>query len=219
MRWLPQGVLEFLGRGDGQVKLRGFRIELGEIEAVLRQHEGVREAVVVLREEETGDKRLVGYVVGVSGEEVPGSGELRAFLLAHLPDYMVPGEFVALEAVPLTPNGKLDREALPLPESRQPSVVVGEQQPRTEAEAVLARIWAGVLRQEQVGVQENFFELGGDSILSIQIVARANAAGLASKHKIRAVRIIDSSASNYCSRNDSSKRKRPPLSGAARSLW
>ncbi|NOK35298.1 non-ribosomal peptide synthase/polyketide synthase, partial [Corallococcus exercitus] len=175
-RWLPDGELEYLGRVDFQVKLRGFRIELGEVESVLSQSLSVREAVVVLREDSPGVKRLIAYVVPREGQEVD-SASLRSHLQAKLPEYMVPSAFVALEALPLNANGKLDRQALPLPEasaSAQASFVA----PRTPVEIQLARIWAQVLGLPRVGVHDNFFELGGDSIISLQVVARARLVGL-----------------------------------------
>ncbi len=176
VRWLAGGTLEFLGRVDHQVKVRGFRIEPGEVEAALRGHPGVAEAAVVAREDVPGQRRLVGYVVAV--EDVAGSGvtpgALREWLRERLPEHLVPSAFVLLEALPLTPNGKLDRRALPAPERGEGGRVA----PRTEAERALAQVWAEVLRVERVGVEENFFELGGDSILSIQVVSRARRRGL-----------------------------------------
>ncbi|HEV2754810.1 MAG TPA: amino acid adenylation domain-containing protein, partial [Actinomycetota bacterium] len=171
-RYLADGNIEFLGRVDHQVKIRGFRIEPGEIEACLVVHEAVRDAVVVARSD-AGDKRLVAYVVG----DVATTSELRSHVSRSLPDYMVPAHFVVLDELPLTPNGKLDRAALLAPEGR-PEVEAPYAPARTPAEEVLAAIWCEVLGLERVGVHDNFFELGGDSILSIQIVARANAAGL-----------------------------------------
>nr|QEO74169.1 condensation domain-containing protein [uncultured bacterium] len=172
-RWLHDGSIEFLGRVDHQVKIRGFRIEPGEIEACLVAHETIRDAVVVARSD-GGDKRLVAYVVG---EDVPTTTDLRAHVSRALPDHMVPAHFVVLDELPLTPNGKLDRAALPAPEGR-PDLEAAFTPARTPAEETLAGIWCEVLGLEQVGIHDNFFELGGDSILSIQIVARANAAGL-----------------------------------------
>ncbi|HEV2756650.1 MAG TPA: amino acid adenylation domain-containing protein, partial [Actinomycetota bacterium] len=171
-RYLSDGDIEFLGRVDHQVKIRGFRIEPGEIEACLVAHDAMRDAVVVARSD-GGDKRLVAYVVG----DVATTSELRAYVSKSLPDYMVPAHFVVLDELPLTPNGKLDRAALPAPEGR-PELGVAYAAARTPAEEVLAAIWCEVLGLERVGIHDNFFELGGDSILSIQIVARANAAGL-----------------------------------------
>jgi len=147
------------------VKIRGFRIELGEIEAALRGIDGVRDATVIVREDEPGDRRLVAYVVGESDAE-----RLRDELRRGLPEHMVPGAFVAMDALPLTPNGKLDRRALPAPEyaAAAGSYVA----PSNPVEQVLAEIWADVLRLERVGVRENFFAIGGHSLLATRIVAR-----------------------------------------------
>ncbi|HSF42975.1 MAG TPA: amino acid adenylation domain-containing protein, partial [Thermoanaerobaculia bacterium] len=169
-RFLPNGEVEYLGRLDHQVKVRGFRIELGEIEAALFALPGVRQAVVLARE-----GRLVAYVVGDAE-----AAELRPSLSERLPDYMVPAAFVALEALPLTVNGKVDRKAL-LAMGTAPGLegaASGYVAPRTREEEILAAVWAQVLRVPRVGVTDNFFELGGDSILSVQIVARARQAGL-----------------------------------------
>ncbi|MGE0127959.1 MAG: amino acid adenylation domain-containing protein [Blastocatellales bacterium] len=178
VRRLPDGQVEFLGRTDNQVKIRGYRVELEEIEAALGQHPSVRQAVVVAREEEAGHKRLVGYVVGKNGM-APGAIELQSFVKERLPDYMAPSAIVTLEALPLTANGKVDRKALPAPDQagleREREYVA----PRTPTEELLANVWAQVLGVEKVGINDNFFStLGGDSILSIQIIARANQAGL-----------------------------------------
>ncbi|MGH3904698.1 MAG: amino acid adenylation domain-containing protein, partial [Pseudonocardiaceae bacterium] len=177
VRWTAEGLLEYLGRTDEQVKIRGFRVEPGEVETALQGHPQVGAAAVIARADGPGLKRLVAYVVATAGGPAPTVGELRGFLGASLPDYMVPAAFVALEALPLTRNGKLDRKALPAPEF---GVVggAGHVAPRTESEAVLAGIWAEVLGVDRVGVDDNFFELGGDSILSIQVVSRARQAGL-----------------------------------------
>src|SRR5262249_43789198 len=150
--------------------------EPGEIEAALREHVGVREAVVVAREDEAGQKRLVAYVVGREGRG-PSPAELRGHLQERMPEYMVPGVYVEVEELPRTPSGKLDRRSLPAPsgERMAEGAYVG---PRTAVEEVLCGIWERVLKVERVGVEDNFFELGGDSILSIQIAARARAAGL-----------------------------------------
>jgi amino acid adenylation domain-containing protein/non-ribosomal peptide synthase protein (TIGR01720 family) len=174
VRWTTDGQIRYLGRADHQVKVRGFRIELGEVESALLRHPGIAEAVAVVREESTGHKRLVGYVVPASSAPVDPA-ELRAFLARSLPDYMVPAAIVVLAALPLNPNGKLDRRALPAPDWTARG---GHVAPRTETERVLAGIWAEVLGLAEVGVEDNFFELGGDSILSIQVVSRARAAGL-----------------------------------------
>ena len=166
-RWTSAGVLEFLGRNDSQVKLRGQRIELGEIEARLRDH--VREATVMVREDRPGDQRLVAYVVPAAAGVTDGS--LRRALKRSLPDYMVPAAFVTLSVLPLTPNGKLDRAALPAPE-RGVSASTGYVPPRTETEAALARVWAEVLGLDRVSVEDDFFDLGGHSMLATQVVAR-----------------------------------------------
>uniref|UniRef100_UPI00140BE72A non-ribosomal peptide synthetase n=1 Tax=Pseudomonas akapageensis TaxID=2609961 RepID=UPI00140BE72A len=168
VRWLADGSLEYLGRIDQQVKVRGYRIELGEIEARLQAHADVGEAVVVLR-----DKRLVGYVVSSRDDSL--AEELKAQLKDALPDYMVPSKILVLERFPLTPNGKVDRKALPEPVWESQSY----QAPTTPEEQALAAIWQQVLGLEQVGLHDNFFELGGDSIVSIQVVSRARQAGLA----------------------------------------
>ena len=177
-RYRGDGELEYLGRIDNQVKLRGYRIELGEIEAALCGVAGVREAVVIARVDAQGEQRLVAYVV-VAAEQagMDQGGRLRRELAARLPDYMVPAAIVELAQLPLTANGKVDRRALPEParSSRRASEQAGA---RTPVEELLCGIWAEVLGVESVGVDENFFELGGDSILSIQIVARAARAGL-----------------------------------------
>jgi amino acid adenylation domain-containing protein/non-ribosomal peptide synthase protein (TIGR01720 family) len=176
-RVLSNGDIEYLGRIDHQVKIRGFRIELGEIEAVLDTHPAVREAVVLAREDGPGEKRLVAYLVCREGAS-PTVGELRAFVKEKLPDSMVPAAFVLLAALPLTANGKVDRKALPAPEEgERPDLGETFVAPASRAEEELAKIWASVLRLEKVGVHDNFFEIGGDSILSIQIVARAQQAG------------------------------------------
>ncbi|MFI9009949.1 non-ribosomal peptide synthase/polyketide synthase [Actinosynnema sp. NPDC053489] len=174
-RWLD-GRLDYLGRADHQVKIRGFRIELGEIEAALEAHDDVAESVAAVREH-AGRKLIVGYVVPAAGRTAPAAGELRGFLARSLPEHMVPSAFVALDRLPLTGNGKLDRKALPAPEWE--TTGSGHVAPRTEAERVLAEIWAQVLGVERVGVEDDFFELGGDSIISIQIVSRARQAGFA----------------------------------------
>ncbi|ARN83875.1 hypothetical protein B1812_21565 (plasmid) [Methylocystis bryophila] len=169
-RHRADGDIEFLGRIDHQVKIRGFRIELGEIEAALSRIAGVREAAVLAREDQPGDKRLVAYVAGREGT-TPAAGELRAALQAHLPDYMLPSAFVTLDALPLTANGKVDRKALPAPDlgALQAHRYVA---PRTATEAALCRIWAQTLGLERVGVEDNFFELGGHSLLAVQVISR-----------------------------------------------
>ncbi|HEX8613863.1 MAG TPA: non-ribosomal peptide synthase/polyketide synthase [Telluria sp.] len=165
-RWLADGSLEYLGRNDHQVKLRGFRIELGEIEAQLARQSGVRQAVVLAREDHPGDKRLVAYVVGDAD-----SVALRAAMAQALPDYMVPAAFVTLDALPLTPNGKLDRHALPAPQG-EAYAQRAYAAPQGEAEIAIAQIWAELLRVERVGRDDNFFELGGHSLLAVQLMER-----------------------------------------------
>jgi acyl-coenzyme A synthetase/AMP-(fatty) acid ligase len=159
------GELEFLGRTDHQVKVRGYRIELGEIEALLARAPGVREAVVVAREDAPGDVRLVGYVTGRAEPEA-----LRELARAALPEYMVPAAVVVLERLPLTPNGKLAREALPRPEAARPERAYAA--PESEQEASLAQLWAEVLGLERVGLDDNFFDLGGHSLLVVKLQRR-----------------------------------------------
>jgi amino acid adenylation domain-containing protein len=168
VRWRAEGKLEFMGRLDDQVKIRGFRIEPGEVEAAMAAYPGVREARVMMREDQPGDKRLVAYVVGEAGRvEVDG---LRAHLLRSLPEYMVPQAIVALDRLPLNANGKVDRKALPVPEYA--AYADRYVAPRTPVEEVLAGIWAEVLRLERVGVAESFFDLGGHSLLATRVVSR-----------------------------------------------
>jgi amino acid adenylation domain-containing protein len=170
VRWLAEGAVEFGGRLDEQVKVRGFRVEPGEIEAALRRHPGVAECTVVGREDEPGDRRLVAYVVPAAAEAETDAEALRAHLRGTLPEYMVPAAFVALAALPLNPNGKVDRRALPAPDyaAAEASYVA----PRTPAEEVLAAVWAEVLRVERVGAHDGFFELGGHSLLATRVVSR-----------------------------------------------
>jgi amino acid adenylation domain-containing protein len=184
-RYRRDGELEFLGRGDDQVKVRGYRVELGEVETMLSQHPGVREAVVVAREEPGGGKRLVAYVVAHDaaregsgngdnggGESGVRSSELRAYLKERLPEYMVPGAYVQLEQMPLSPNRKVDRKALPEPEGagveRETEYVAA----RTPVEELLVEIWAELLGLERVSIHDNFFELGGHSLLATQLVSK-----------------------------------------------
>jgi amino acid adenylation domain-containing protein len=167
-RYLSDGNIEFLGRLDHQVKIRGFRIELGEIEAVLAQHSQVRESVVIAREDQPDDKRLVAYFVPRQ-EQVPTNSEFRRFLKEKLPDYMVPSAFVLLAQLPLTPNGKIDRRALPAPEGLSLQLAADYVMPQTEAERLIAAIWQQVVQVEKVGIHDNFFELGGHSLLMVQI--------------------------------------------------
>jgi acyl-coenzyme A synthetase/AMP-(fatty) acid ligase/acyl carrier protein len=170
VRYLRDGNIEYLGRIDHQVKIRGFRIELGEIEAVLRQHRAVEDAVVIGQEYDLHDKRLVAYVVP-SQEQVLSTSELRHYLKQKLPDHMVPSAFVRLEALPLTPNDKVDRRALPMPD-RIRSVEETFAPPLTPFEEALAGIWSEVLRLDSVGIHDNFFALGGHSLLATQVISR-----------------------------------------------
>jgi acyl-CoA synthetase (AMP-forming)/AMP-acid ligase II/acyl carrier protein len=162
-RALPDGTLEFLGRIDHQVKIRGFRIELGEVEAVLRRQSAVREAIVVVREEPSRDRRLVAYLVGPEERELP---RIREALRAVLPEHMVPADLVVLPTLPLTPNGKLDRSALPAPE-RAPQASYAA--PRGALEQSLAAIWHELLGIPRVSRSDNFFDLGGHSLLMVQL--------------------------------------------------
>jgi len=170
-RWRAEGNLEFLGRRDRQVKLRGFRIELGEIEAVLRGHPALRDAVVLAREDQPGDKYLVAYVVP-QPHQAPSPQQLRDFLGTHLPDYMLPAAFVRLEALPLTPNGKVDRQALPAPDAARQDLEGAFVAPRDPLELQLTQIWEMVLRSAPIGVRDNFFELGGHSLLAMRLMAQ-----------------------------------------------
>ncbi|HVQ38828.1 MAG TPA: amino acid adenylation domain-containing protein, partial [Pyrinomonadaceae bacterium] len=171
-RYLADGTIEFIGREDSQVKVRGYRIELDEINAVLQRHPQVSEAVVVVREEANGERRLVGYVTnGASGSADVAVAELREYLRARLPGYMVPQAVVMLAEMPRTPNGKVDRRALAELEA-QPLSIEGYSEPRTAVEELLVNIWSGVLRIEGVSTEQNFFELGGHSLLATQVIAR-----------------------------------------------
>ncbi len=168
-RYRPDGEVEFAGRADHQVKIRGFRIELGEIEAALGRHPAVREAAVIAREDGGRERYLAAYVVAAPGAPAPAAAELRAHLAARLPDYMVPAAFVPLDALPLTPNRKLDRRALPAPE---PAVAAGSIAPRTPAESAVAALFGEVLGRSEVGAGDRFFDLGGHSLLAIRLLAR-----------------------------------------------
>ncbi|MGI9032142.1 MAG: amino acid adenylation domain-containing protein [Acidimicrobiales bacterium] len=174
-RWLPSGEIEFLGRLDHQVKVRGFRIESGEVEAALTAYPAVSDAVVVAREDAPGDTRLVAYVVA-SGEAAPTASALRQFVADRLPPYMVPGAFVTLDALPHTPNGKVDRAALPAPPRSRPDLATPWVAPAGPAEEAMAAIWSQVLGIDGLGADDDFFDLGGHSLLATQIVARAREA-------------------------------------------
>ena len=192
-RWRADGNIEFLGRNDFQVKVRGFRIELGEIEARLAEHPGIRDAVVIAREDTAGDKRLVAYVTssnnksskdkedkeeqGRAPEETIQAEELRAHLAAKLPEYMVPAAYVKLKSLPLTANGKLDRKALPAPDASA-YATRGYEEPQGEIETKLAAIWAEILKVDRVGRRDNFFELGGHSLMALTLIERMRRSGL-----------------------------------------
>jgi len=177
VRYLQDGNIEFLGRIDNQVKVRGFRIELGELEAVINQHPAIQENVVVVREDEPGDKRIVAYLV-TKQQAALSVSDLRSFLNKKLPEYMMPSVFMQIAALPLTPNVKVDKRALPLPNITRSELDKEFVPPQTPIEIKLAEIWSEILHVEQVGIYDNFFELGGDSILTIQIIAKANQAGI-----------------------------------------
>jgi thioesterase domain-containing protein/acyl carrier protein len=173
-RYLGDGNIEYIGRLDSQIKIRGFRVELGEVEAVLSQHPAVQQSVVIAREDVPGDKRLVAYVI-LNSEQVAIIDKLRHFLKQRLPDYMVPSAFVMLEALPMTPNGKVDRRSLPEPpQTRQETEAIVV--PRDEAELQLANIWEKVLGIQPIGIRDNFFDLGGNSLLALRLVAQVEKA-------------------------------------------
>ncbi|RPH96825.1 MAG: amino acid adenylation domain-containing protein, partial [Calditrichaeota bacterium] len=176
VRYHHDGKIEYLGRIDHQVKIRGYRIELGEIETTLRRFPQIRDVAVVVYEEIPGDKRLVAYYT--FQKEKPTVEELRAFLHERLPEYMVPSYFVSMEELPRTPNGKLNRKALPRPHINRSDLSSVYSAAHSEVEKLLSQIWQGVLNVEQVGIDDNFFALGGDSILSIQVLARARQHGI-----------------------------------------
>ncbi|MFP2934925.1 AMP-binding enzyme, partial [Pyxidicoccus sp. 3LG] len=170
VKWRASGELDFLGRVDTQVKVRGFRIELGEVESALASHPAVRDAVVVVREDGPLGKRLVGYAVPAPGQSVEVE-ELRQYLRERLPEYMVPAALMRLDAMPLTPNGKVDRKALPTPDAstevRRDFVA-----PRSATEQALAEQWSALLGVAKVGIHDGFFELGGHSLIATQAISR-----------------------------------------------
>lgn len=172
--WLPDGNLELIGRKDHQVKIRGYRVELGEIESVLDQHPGVRESAVIVREDDAGNRRLIAYLTGDGVDEA----DLKALLRARLPAFMMPSAFTVIDEMPLTANGKIDRQALTARVETTDTTAPATQLPQTPVQATLVDIWREVLGVPAVGIHDNLFDLGGDSILIIQIVARAREAGL-----------------------------------------
>jgi amino acid adenylation domain-containing protein len=167
-RYRSDGNLEFLGRIDHQVKVRGYRIELGEIEGVLRQHPEVQEAVVLMREDVPGNQRLVAYFV-TNTQTVPTTSNFRNFLKEQLPEYMVPSAFIQLKALPLTTNGKVNHQSLPMPDDNRPELEEVYVAPRSEMEQAIAKVWQEMLQMEKVGVHDNFFDLGGHSLLMVQV--------------------------------------------------
>ncbi|MFE2826934.1 alpha/beta fold hydrolase, partial [Streptomyces sp. NPDC059271] len=173
--WRPDGTLEFIGRIDNQIKLRGYRIELGEIENALHTHPHIHTTTITLREDTPGNKQLTAYIV--TNEPVDNDA-LRAHLRQQLPDYMVPATYVTLDQLPLTPNGKVDTKALPAPGSERPDLANAYTAPRSDTEGTLAAIWADVLGIETVGIHDNFFALGGQSISAVRMVSRIREAGL-----------------------------------------
>ncbi|EPH44642.1 putative Linear gramicidin synthase subunit D [Streptomyces aurantiacus JA 4570] len=226
-RWTADGELEYLGRVDRQVKVRGFRIEPGEVEAALLRHTGVREAVVVVREDEPGRRRLVGYVTPARRQQAPHPAELRAYAAAALPAHMVPSAVVVLDELPLTPQHKVDRRALPVP-THAPAA--GRVLPRTPEEETLAAIWADVLGVDAVGVEDDFFDLGGDSILAAKALSRIRdeLGMLLSVRDVFTARnvaalaplLADPSAAVTAEPIPAVPRDRPlPLSSAQRRLW
>jgi len=174
-RYFPDGSIEFLGRIDNQIKLRGFRIELGEIETALLVHDAVQAAVVLVKEDEFSEKRLVAYLVPAGTEFSISIGELRTWLRQRLPEYMVPSTFVVLEEFPLTPNGKVDRRALLAADGTQPSSEADFVAPRNAVEEALVDIWTSILGVERVGVNDNFFEVGGHSLMATRVLSKVRA--------------------------------------------
>ncbi len=216
VRMLPCGVLEFLGRIDDQVKLRGLRIELGEIEAVLQRHESVQQAVVLLREDKPGHQLLVAYVVYIG--EHPQVQDLRLFLNGQLPEYMVPSFYVYLNALPLMPNGKVDRRQLPQPDLYAQEYETNYVAPRNLTEELIAGIWSEILGLSEVGVQNDFFELGGDSLAALKIVALCKREGIllspADMFKLRRIREIAAAIEARTNARDRQKRCGIPIGGS-----
>ena len=170
-RMTPDGCLYHLGRKDFQVKIRGYRVEVAEVETALRQHEKIKEVAVVGRSDPSGNSRLVAYVVPAAKIETSAS-TLRQFLSHKLPDYMIPASFIFLECLPVTPNGKINRRLLPEPGRSRPDLATPMASPRNDVEQELVRVWAEVLALDMVGIEDNFFDLGGDSLSASRIIAR-----------------------------------------------
>ena len=170
-RYLPNGDVEFVGRGEDRVSIRGFRVELGEVETVLSRHRAVHEAVITAREDRMGNTQLAAYVVPKQ-DAAPTTSELRSYLAETLPEYMIPAHFILLERLPLSPAGKVDRGALPAPDGARPDMASEFVPPQTAVEEVLAQSWAELLGVERVGIRDNFFELGGHSLLAMQVIVR-----------------------------------------------
>jgi acyl carrier protein len=170
-RWLTIGEIEFLGRVDHQVKIRGFRVELEEIEEQLLGHEGIKEAVVTTKTLKEGDNYLAAYIVPVfpGKEKEFDVDQLRGYLARQLPYYMIPSYFIFLENIPLTPNGKINRQALPAPGQSRPQLSTNYAAPRSDQEKAVAQLWKGVLNVDKIGIHDNFFDLGGDSLKLIQL--------------------------------------------------
>lgn len=188
---LPNGEIDYKGRIDGQVKVRGYRIELGEVEVALEKHVSIEQAVANVREDRPGLKRLVGYYVAKSEVSV---NDLRKHLATLLPDYMVPSAFVAVKELPRTPSGKIDRKALPAPDVKRPDLDVAFAAPQTTVQKTLANVWADLLGIDRVGIDDNFFDLGGNSLLSIQAVAQLEGHGL----KLPIVKLYQHPTINAC---------------------
>ncbi|MFF2046180.1 phosphopantetheine-binding protein, partial [Kitasatospora sp. NPDC058170] len=205
VRWRADGTLDYLGRTDHQVKIRGFRIELGEVEAALTAHPAVAQATVIAREDNPGDKRLVGYVVPASPEAVD-TEQLRKHLASELPDYMVPSAIVQLEALPLTANGKLDRNALPAP-TRTTSA--SGRSPRNAQEELLCGVFAEVLGVTSVTIDDNFFDLGGHSLDATRLISRIRSA-LGAEVAIRAL-FETPTVAGLATRLETQKKARPAL--------
>ena len=217
-RYLPDGRIECLGRNDFQVKLRGHRIDLGEIESALRHHPDVTEAVVSLHEDEVGQKRLIGYLIASAGTS-PQTANLQQFLKSKLPDYMVPSALVVLGKFPLTPNGKINRKALPAPTPDRATSKQTFVPPRTATEKTLAQLWQELLRLPRVGIHDNFFEIGGHSLLAMQFMARVHnsfAAELSLRHIFEAPTIAELANLLDSKRNQPQKQIAPPLPRARR---